>query len=131
MKNDVIDVERRTNVIPLSFKDRRSSTEQQVVIPNEISHPASLRYPVDDDPLSQILDSYDDFELDSEFDLDEDDEPTQKEDFIFHRKTMKECKVSIEDSPSLMADTVLEQIRIIKEDSRRIKYYLDELNLDK
>ncbi len=129
MKDDVIDVERRTNVIPLSFKDRRKDTEQ-MSIPNEISHPASLRYPVDD-PLSQILDSYEDYELDSEFDLDSEIEEEQKEDFIFHRKNMKESRVSFDDTPKQMADAVLEQIRVIREDSRRIKYYLDELNLDK
>lgn len=127
MKN-ATDVDRRTNVIPLSFKDRRrddesSSSEEE--IPIEVAHPASKNFPLDD-PLADLLSELNDIDLeDCDFEGEEEDE-----DFIFHHQKNWDFQVSLEDSPKVMADTIVEQIKRLKDDSKRIKYYLDEMNLN-
>ena len=129
MKN-ATDVERRTNVIPLSFKDRRSEVdvEPDSATPNEISHPASKRFEALDDTLSEFLPESEflDVKLDLSSLIDED----YDENYIFHHQKSWDFEVSRMDSPKTMADTVLKQIKRLKEDSKRIKYYLQELNLD-
>ncbi len=126
MKN-ATEVDRRNNVIPLSFKDRRRTDEpsSKEEIPHDVAHPASKNFPLDD-PLADLLNEF------SEMDLDEcdfEDEP-EEEDYIFHHQKNWDFQVSIDDSPKMMADTIVEQIKRLKDDSKRIKYYVNELNLN-
>lgn len=111
MKN-ASDVERDENVIQISFGNE---------IPNEISHPESLRYPEEiDDPLAELLNEYND--------VVEEDLP--KEDFIFAHEDKWRFSVSTLETTQEMADTILKQSRRIREDVKRLKYYLDEMNID-
>jgi hypothetical protein len=129
MKN-VTEVERRSNVISLSFSDRRNKEIEQESqkIPNDIAHPASTRYPIDD-PLDELLNEYN--HLVDEDLIDELDECLiEKEDFIFHHQQNWDYQITTEDDTPLMADTILGQIKRLKEDSKRLKYYLNEMNID-
>jgi hypothetical protein len=62
-------------------------------------------------------------------DLDGEDDENEK-DFIFHHQKSWDFEISSSSSTTEVADTVLKQIKRLKEDSKRIKYYLQELNLD-
>ena len=129
MKN-VSEVERRSNVIPLSFSDRRAKQIESMStdIPNDIAHPASKRYPIDD-PLDELLNEFNHL-VDEDLINELDEYSTEKEDFIFHHQQNWDYQVEVEDDMRLMADTVLTQIKRLKEDSKRIKYYLNEMNID-
>jgi hypothetical protein len=140
MKNK-IDVDRRSNVIPLSFRDRRkvsNATDDEVEnIPNEIAHPSSKHYPKVElslDPLDEILTEFEDLDLNLDIDELEDndfqDNGSNDSDFIFHHQKSWDYQLDLSDSTTEMADIVLQQIKRLKEDSKRIKYYLNELNLD-
>lgn len=129
------EVERRSNVIELSFKDRRkintdvneSSSDN---IPNDIAHPASKRFPIDD-PLDELLNEFNHL-IDEDL-IDEIEQTTteiEKEDFIFHHQQNWDFQVNIEDDSRYMADTILGQIKRLREDSKRLKYYLNEMDLD-
>jgi hypothetical protein len=126
MKN-ATDVDRRSNVIPLSFKDRRNSDDASANedIPHDIAHPASKRFSLDD-PLADLLNEFSEIDLEA-YDFDDEDE---EEDYIFNHQKNWDFQVSVEDSPKAMADTIVEQIKRLKDDSKRIKYYLNELNLN-
>lgn len=130
-------VDRRTNVIPVSFKDRRkvsSASDNMENIDNEeeaphgISHPASKNFPVKLDPLEDLLAELDIAETEYEVDYECQDEV--QEDYIFHHQKEWNYSISRDDSPSEIADTVIKQIQRLKEDSKRLKYYLQELNLN-
>lgn len=130
MKNTT-DVDRRSNVIPMPFKERRETSiaEDDVnQIPHDIAHPASKNFQVNgmiDDPLAEILSEYE------EMDFDENDlEDEQEEDYIFHHQKDCDYQVDFNDSNKQMAETILEQIKRLRDDSKRIRYYLQELNLD-
>ena len=126
MKN-ATDVDRRSNIIPLSFKDRRNSDESRAneKVPHDIAHPASKNYSLDD-PLADLLNEFSGIDLEA-YDFDDEEE---EEDYIFSHQKNWDFQVSIEDSPKAMADMIVEQIKRLKDDSKRIKYYLNELNLN-
>lgn len=102
------------NVIKVSFGET----------PNEISHPASKNFPeeLEDDPLAQLLAEG---ELDDLFE-DEDLE----EDYIHAHSRPWDFTSSYLDSPMELAENIQKQIKRLKDDSKRMKYYLDELNID-
>ena len=133
MKN-VNEVERRSNVISLSFSDRRAkemesqSKDMSEHIANDIAHPASKRYPIDD-PLDELLSEFNHL-VDEDLINELDDYSSEKEDFIFHHQQNWDYQVEVEDDMRFMADTVLGQIKRLKEDSKRLKYYLNEMNID-
>jgi hypothetical protein len=126
MKN-ATDVDRRSNVIPLSFKDRRGCDDSSANedIPHDIAHPASKNFSLDY-PLADRLNEFSEIDLEA-YSFEDDEE---EEDYIFNHKKNWDFQVSIEDSPKVMADTIVEQIKRLKDDSKRIKYYLNELNLN-
>jgi hypothetical protein len=129
MKN-VSEVERRSNVIPLSFSDRRTKQIEGISndIPNDIAHPASKRYPIDD-PLDELLNEFNHL-VDEDLINELDEYSAEKEDFIFHHQQNWDYQVEVEDDMRFMADTILTQIKRLKEDSKRLKYYLNEMNID-
>jgi len=127
MKN-ATEVERRNNVINLSFKDRRKNEESSVDdIPHEIAHPASVRYPVQDDPLEELLNEFNHL-VDEDLIGELENEPS--EEFIFNHQRNWDFEVTTQDEPKFMAETILDQIKRLKEDSKRLKYYLNEMNID-
>lgn len=103
------------NVIKVSFGE----------IPNDISHPASKNFPEDleDDPLAQLLAEG---ELDDLFE----DEEAEQEDYIHAHSRPWDFTSSYLDEPMELAENIQKQIKRLKDDSKRMKYYLDELNID-
>lgn len=69
-------------------------------------------------------------ELLHEFDDLVDEEIPEEDTFIFHHQKPWDYQVQYDDDARQMADTIIDQIKRLKEDSKRLKYYLDELNLD-
>jgi len=118
MKNDPQSVEAE-NVISVTFGE----------VSNEISHPASKNYPLelDDDPLQDLLD---------EAGLPEDDENDQldsmdlDEHYIFAHQKSWDLSVQMNDNLLEMSQILEGQVSRLKEDVKRLKYYLDEINLD-
>ncbi|MCO4754646.1 MAG: hypothetical protein KC478_09185 [Bacteriovoracaceae bacterium] len=92
--------------------------------PNEIAHPASKNFPeeVDLDPLEELL-AEGGFE-----ELFEED--VQEEDYIHAHSRPWDFSSSFQDDALDLAANIQKQIKRLKEDSKRIKYYLDELNID-
>lgn len=110
---------RDDNVISLSFKKDYDPN----AIPHDIAHPASKHF-IEDDPLNDLLTEFDDL-------VDEEEDIIEEEDtFIFHHQKPWDYQVQFDDDVRSMADTILDQIKRLKEDSKRLKYYLDEMNLD-
>ncbi len=92
--------------------------------PNEIAHPASKNYPeeLDLDPLEELL---------AEGGLEElFEEDEQEEDYIHAHSRQWDFSASFQDDAMELASSIQKQIKRLKEDSKRIKYYLDELNID-
>lgn len=110
---------RDDNVIKLSFKNEYDPN----AVPHEVAHPASKHF--DDDPLNELLHEFDDL-VDEDEDLFSDEE----EEFIFHHQKPWDYQMSFDEDLRSMADTVLEQIKRLKEDAKRLKYYLDEMSID-
>lgn len=104
MKN-VSEVE---NVIKVDFNSSVNS--------NEISHPASKNFPLEDDPLAQLL---------ADYDIDEDIE--EEEEAIVEDKF---DRLSFETPLMQMCDEVTKRIEHLKKSSQRLKYYLDESYID-
>ncbi|MEX0798374.1 MAG: hypothetical protein WEB87_02675 [Bacteriovoracaceae bacterium] len=119
MKNSQADSE---NVIQISFRNEVPSNN----IPNDIAHPASKRYPEtlspEDDPLAQLL-----AEADIE---DEDYDCLEEENYIHAHAQPWAFQASYEDAPRELGNNALRQIKRLKEDAKRLKYYLDEMNID-
>lgn len=111
------EAERDDNVIKLSFKQENDPNS----IPHEIAHPASKHF-TEDDPLEDLLHEFDD--------LVDDDLLEDEEEFIFHHQKPWDYQVSYDEDLRSMADTVLDQIKRLKEDAKRLKYYLDEMSID-
>jgi hypothetical protein len=102
----------------LSLKVRQEYNPD--LVPHDIAHPASRHYALEvDDPLSELLNEFNELV----------DDPVE-EDYIFHHQKPWDYQVNLQDDLRLMADTVLGQIKRLKEDAKRLKYYLDEMNLD-
>lgn len=115
--------EDNTNVIKIKFGN---AGKDQVEIPNEISHPASVRYlPEDlsDDPLADLLGEFDDLEAEA---LGQ----TVRDDYIFHVEEYEDIGLQASQSSLEMSDILLSKMKKLKEDMKRTKYYLDELNLE-
>ena len=108
-----------SNVIEVQFKQNLED------IPIEIEHPASKNYAeeLDDDPLYDLLHEFDDIELNQDAEI-------IKEDFIFHLVGAKEINLELKQSAVEMSKGVLSQVERLKEDFKRIKFYLDEMNID-
>lgn len=111
----------QVNVIALGHF--RKNEKHWETIPNEILFPASKNFSeADDDPLEDLL-----HEFDSILETPVWEESKIEKDFIFHHNNTIDYRVSYKDSLRDMADKLEQQIRRIKEDSKRIKYYLDEM----
>lgn len=117
--------EDNTNVIKIEFG---KAGKDQVEIPNEISHPASARYlPEDlsDDPLADLLGEFDELEAEA---LDQ--ASSVRSDYIFHVEQYRDISLQASQTSLEMSDILLSKMKKLKEDMKRTKYYLDELNLD-
>ena len=99
------------NVIQISFGSS-----------HEIAHPASKNFPeaLDEDPLEALLaeGAYDD--------LDEVEEDT----YIHAHQTPFQHNPSYCDEASELAMAAIERLKRLKEDAKRLRYYIDELNID-
>jgi hypothetical protein len=114
MKRAIDDIpEEATNVIEVSFDRRAKKFSQTQGDPD--------KQVLDDDPLEVLL---------SELDEGLFEEEEIQEDFIFHHQETYDYKLSSKDSLRSMSETVLKQSNRLKEDVKRLKYYLDELNVD-
>lgn len=120
-----------TNVIEVQFNvnasDGNSDRAAEIMddIANNIAHPASKNFSeeLSDDPLYDLLHEFDDINLDNK-------ENKIAEDYIFHLVGAEDVKLEMKESAKEMSDGVLTQIERLKEDFKRIKYYLDEMDLD-
>lgn len=113
------EVERDDNVIKLSFKQDYDPD----LIPHDVAHPASKNFAADD-PLHELLHEFDELVDEHE------DDSHEKEEFIFHHQRPWDYQVHYDDDLRLMADTIMDQIKRLKEDAKRLKYYLDEMDID-
>ena len=112
MKNDpqYVDTE---NVISVTFGE----------VPNEIAHPASKRFPKDiDDPLQELLD-----EANIPDDL---MESAEEEHYIYAHEKSWDYSMQMEQGLVEMSTTISDQLKRLKEDIKRLKYYLDEMSID-
>lgn len=117
------EVERDDNVIELSFKKKNYDADE---IPHDIAHPASKYFEdLDDDPINDLLSEFDDL-----IDDDEIEDGFEEEVFIFHHQKPWDYQVKYDDDLRVMGDIVIDQIKRLKEDAKRLKYYLDEMNID-
>lgn len=107
-----------TNVIEVQFNKTSS-----ISIPDEIAHPASKNYRLDDDPLDNLLHEFDDV-IEDQLKLE------MYEDYIHHLEEADDIKLNMEQTPAQMGEEVLDQLARLREDFKRMKFYLDELNLD-
>ena len=109
MKNTV----EENNVIEVSF-----------CVDHEVAHPASKNFLLkaeEEDPLDDLL---------SEFADDEDLPVNEKDDYIFHHQKKKDLTVSALESSEVMVQKITDQTCRLKEDIKRLKYYLNEMNID-
>ena len=111
MKNAVDDPsgEEGTNVIEVSFQQKSPVS----------NYTEDLDYEID--PIEDLL---------SDLDDDYFEDVDKKEDFIFHHQNNWDYSLSMKDSSTEMADTLLKQTERLTEDIKRLKYYLDEMNID-
>lgn len=132
-----------TNVLTMNFRRKSDSTKSDSFnpdlgvddnndIPHDIAHPASKHFPeaelqLGDDPLSDLLHEFDDLVHNDDNGA---DAINNQDEFIFHHQKSWDYQVKYDDDLRFMADTVLDQIKRLKEDSKRLKYYLDEMDLD-
>ena len=100
-----------TNVIPFSFS--RRSTD----VPNDVAHPESKWF---DDPLEDLLNEFPDAV----------DSVEDKRDFISHLENPLEKQLSFDQDLGAMSDSVLAKVDHLKESVQRLRYYLNELNLE-
>ena len=101
-----------TNVIPFNFN--RRSTD----VSHDIAHPESKWF---DDPLEDLLNEFTDNEA---------ERLEEKEDFISHLQHPKELAMSFEQDTTAMSESLLSKVDHIKESVLRLKYYLNEMNLE-
>ena len=101
-----------TNVIP--FKFNRRSTD----VSNEIAHPESKWF---DDPLEDLMNEFSDCDL---------EDAVNERDFISHLEIPLEPSLSFEQETSVMSEVLLHKVDHIKESILRLKYYLNEMNLE-
>ena len=111
--------EDNTNVIP--FNVGRRSGE----ISHEIAHPESkwfsdLSDELIDDPLDDLLNEF----------PDKNETEDHKRDFISHLENPIERHLSFDKDISAMSECLLAKVDNIKESVQRLKYYLNELNLE-
>lgn len=107
---DVNDVNVDSNVIEVEFKGNRD-------IPFEISHPASKRYPVEDN-AKELLNEFESLIQSHSF----------RDDYIFHHdKKSWGYKAEFSDNLNTIVDKITSQIDRINDNTKRIKFYLDDL----
>ncbi len=104
-------IEENTNVINLDFRREQMNIE----------HPASKRYEDIDDPLEDLL---------NEFAHLEPKEATPQRDYISHLESSTQEALSSRESSLNMSDKLMSKIQRTQESMNRLKYYVDELNLD-
>lgn len=111
MKN-VNEVDVGSNVIKVEFSGHGSRD-----IPVEISHPASKRYPIEDN-AKELLNEFETLIQSHSF----------RDDYIFHHdKKSWGYKAEFSDDLNTIVDKVTSQIDRINENTKRIKFYLDDL----
>jgi hypothetical protein len=98
-------------------------------IPNDVMFPSSKNYPeyLSDDPLEDLLSEFDSI-LNEEY-KEESKEVSEENKYVFDKycRSNYDYKISYKDSLSTMMDKLEKQIKKVKEDSKRIKFYLDEI----
>jgi hypothetical protein len=111
MKNDpqYVDAE---NVISVAFGE----------VPHDIAHPASKNFPEEiDDPLQELLD---------EANIPDDLSEIEEEHYIYAHQESWDYSMQMEQGLIEMSTTITDQLKRLKEDIKRLKYYLDEMNID-
>jgi hypothetical protein len=107
------EAQKDVNVIKLNFKQSRDE------IPHEIAHPASKNYPEHiDDPIEDLLGEFEDIAA----------EPVERQDYIYNHQKNWDFQIQYQDDLNQMMAKVGRQIMRLKEDTKRLKYYLDELD---
>ncbi len=136
-RDEISKASSQDNVLTINFSRRfTKETESSSGIDHSLAHPASKWFPEEgDDPLEDLLNEFNDLTDDvlSSEDILNDifTEEETHEDYIHHHQDYLPKQVSFKDEPKNIADNILAQMMRLKEDSKRMKYYLDELNLDK
>ena len=108
---DLNDVDVSSNVIKVEFCASNRSE-----IPTHISHPASRYYPPEDN-AKELLKEFDELINSHSF----------RDDYIFHHDKKWDYKAEFSDGLNSIVDKISSQISRIKEDTKRIKFYLDDL----
>lgn len=101
-----------TNVI--KFDLNRRSTD----ISNSISHPESKWF---DDPLEDLL---------NEFSDDSEELDLKQKDYIHHLEHPKDQEIKFEQDALEMSSNLISRVDRLKESVQRLKYYLNEMNLE-
>ena len=104
--------DQQSNVIEMRFK---SGAEKRVQ--DKLAKPMSF----DIDPLEDLLAEFGDIEQ-------------EEVDFQFETKipltSSEQYKLNYQDSPVSMGDTLIEQAKVLREELKRLNYYLDEMNIE-
>lgn len=101
-----------TNVI--KFDLTRRSTD----ISNSISHPESKWF---DDPLDDLLNEFSDDSEDLEF---------KQKDYIHHLENPTDKEIKFEQDTLTMSSNLISRVDRLKESVQRLRYYLNEMNLE-
>ncbi|MCT4642898.1 MAG: hypothetical protein N4A33_11465 [Bacteriovoracaceae bacterium] len=110
MKNPT-DVNAESNVIEVSFAKK--------VIPTSISHPESKWFN-HEESAHDLLGEFDRLIESHDF----------CEDYVFHHQKQWDYRAQFSDAALDIAEKINQQLSRLKEDTRKIKYYLDEMDID-
>ena len=116
-----------TNLISVKFGQVSGSrNEEQEIIPNDVLHPASKNFPLEEetttgasfDTIDALLGEFEDLTSDE---LEVSTEETSE--IVIE-------PLSLSSSPVEMLDQLLKQTKALNEQTKKLRYYLDELNYD-
>ncbi len=110
--------ENSSNVIEVSFSSKKEELSQDI----ESSTSVWMDENLDCDPLEDLLSEFED--------LTEEDLTVEKDDFIFHHQQKENFNLSYKDDAITMTDKLLKQTKFLREDIKRLAYYLNEMNIE-
>ncbi len=116
---DNVTEEQTSNVIEVSFSSKTEQLSQEL----ESLLGQQIDDLLEDDPLEDLLSEFDDQEEAAAQII------AAKEKCLFLMDTSA-FKLDYQDSPIFMGDTLIKQTEILKDDLKRLSYYLDELNIE-
>ncbi|MDP7322142.1 MAG: hypothetical protein QF441_16175 [Bacteriovoracaceae bacterium] len=117
--------EKPSNIIEVSFSSNYQNLSQEF-------GKSQFRDPVEEiglDPVEELLHEFDDLTQDDLKDIYSSDELQSQK--MFHQKAKKDYRLSVQDDLMTMSSLLIDQIKYLKDDVKRLNYYLNELGVTK